>query len=474
MDRAFLHSDASFDYVGAREIKLTLRMLIKVNFPSLPISPLVYISMISWTQMTRTENDLSSRVTLPQTKPGLTSKLLRVAFPVAFIISGVIAYSFLSIEPAKEKKPPEEKKEIRTKVVKLLAQDYQVIVQTNGIVQPHNEVTLSAQVSGQVTHISPAFEAGSYFSAGDVLVRVDSRDYKTALAVAEAQLLGAQAALQLANETYERNTALYARNGVSEAVLKQSYAAKAQAEAQVDMAKAQQEQAARDLERTVIVAPFDGRVRQKNIGLSESVGMGAPLGIIFAVDFAEVRLPISGKKLQFLDLPEFSTDAHVEVQLRNAINKESETIWTAKIVRTEGALDENTLDLFAIARIDDPFGRQSGTPPLRIGQPVVASIAGKMLNGVYSVPRIAVRQLDQVYFVDKVNNTDYTLSSKTLVPVWSDDEHLIVDDASIPDGQLLATTQIVFAPDGAKVEIIPDIPLTATADANSNDTPLAN
>lgn len=427
--------------------------------------------MISSTHMRRTENDPTDRSSSARTKPGLVGKLVRVAMPMALIGAGVTAYLYLSIEPEKEKKPPAEKKEIRTKVVELHPQDYQVIVTTHGLVQPRNEVTLSALVSGLVTHVSPAFEAGAYFSAGDVLMRIDSRDYKTAVAIAEAQLLGAQAALQLATETHERNTQLYARKGVSEAVLKQSYAAQAQAEAQVDMALAQQEQATRDLSRTEIMAPFDGRVRQRNVGLGQSVGTGTPLGVVFTIDFAEVRLPISSKKQPFLDLPELATDAPVAVELRDALNRESETAWSAKIVRTEGALDTDSLELFAIARIDDPFGLRSGTPPLRIGQPVVASIAGEVLQGVYAIPRIAVRQLDQVYLVDK---TSYTISSKTLTPVWEDDENLIVRDASIQAGQLLATTRIVFAPDGAKVEIIPDIPLTAATDAQSTAKSAAN
>jgi len=213
----------------------------------------------------------------------------------------------------------------------------------------------------------------------------------------------------------------------------------------------------------------------KNIGIGQSVSVGAPLGVVFAVDFAEVRLPIAARELKYLDLPEFAADEPVEVTLRDAIDTDNETIWNATIVRTEGALDVNSLELFAIARVDDPFGRVSGAAPLRIGQPVKASIVGKTLDDVVAIPRTAVRQLDQVYFVDKQT---MTLSGKKVTWLWSDAEHLIVRDPNIPDGQWLATTQIVYAPDGAKVERIEDIALTATAENSSVNSaktkPVAN
>ena len=68
-----------------------------------------------------------------------------------------------------------------------------------------------------------------------------------------------------------------------------------------------------------------------------------------------------------------------------------------------------------------------------------------------AVPRNAVRQLDRIYLVDKKS---LTLRAMTVVPLWSDEEHILVRD--LPEGMLLSTTPLVFAPDGAKVEIMLD------------------
>ena len=149
--------------------------------------------------------------------------------------------------------------------------------------------------------------------------------------------------------------------------------------------------------------------------------------------------------------------------MRDAVSEASETVWNAKIVRTEGALDRDSLELFAIARVEDPFGRKSGHPPLRIGQPVAASISGKVLQNVVALPRGAVRQLDQICLVDE---TELTLTTMTIVPLWSDEQYVIVRDPLIEDGAWLSTTRLVHAPDGAKVEIIPDIEPTDTAETS--------
>jgi RND family efflux transporter MFP subunit len=292
-------------------------------------------------------------------------------------------------------------------------------------------------------------------------VELDSQDFQTAVIVAEAQLARAISAYAQ-EETRAKQARLNWEDlgydeEPTELVLRLPQLR--EAKANVDSATAQLEQAKRNLERTKVRAPFDGRVRQRRVGLGQSVGPGTPLGSIFAIEFAEVRLPIAARDMAFLRLPEGPEDSPIDVQLRDALNHDG-TTWTAKIIRTEGTLDENSLDLFAIARVLDPFGRKSDRPPLRIGQPVVASIPGRVLKDVIVVPRMAVRQLDRIILVDP---NELTIKSHRIETIWSDEEHVVVRDPMIADGSLLATTHLIYAPNGSKVEILPD-PNVATKD----------
>lgn len=402
-------------------------------------------------------------------KKGPGALLLRLAIPCAILLAGWFGFVLLSAEAIEEASVPDEKMLLRTRVEKLEVVNYPVVVTTNAVVQPHNRVTLTSEVSGSIVRVSPSFEVGAHFKRGEVLVEIDPRDYETQLAVAEAQRAAARSALDLAKLNEDRKLRLIESNAVSKAEVDVASANREQAEADVDLASTQVLQAELNLKRTKVLASFDGRVQSKQIGLGQMAGANTPLGEVFAIDFAEVRLPISGSQRRYLDLPEFEGDPTIDVTLRDAIVDTDDRIWQAKIVRTEGVLDENSRDLFAIARIDDPFGRDSGGPPLRIGQPVIALIEGRVLENVVALPRGAVRQLNRVVLVD---STEHTLLPLDIEPLWSDAERVVVRAASIPDGMLLATTAMRYTPEGSKVAIIPaaSLPIADSNAAESSDS----
>ena len=68
-------------------------------------------------------------------------------------------------------------------------------------------------------------------------------------------------------------------------------------------ANARLTRASRDLARTELTAPFRGRVRTKDVDVGQFVNRGAVIGVLYAVDWAEVRLPLPDRELRWLDLP---------------------------------------------------------------------------------------------------------------------------------------------------------------------------
>lgn len=388
--------------------------------------------------------------------------ILRAPLPLLLLALGGYGYLKLSVEVEEPAKAEPEARIIKTRVTALRVEDIRTSVRTRGVVRAYNEVSLTPQVPGKIIRILPGFEDGAFFSKGDVLVELDPLDLQTAVIAAQAQVARAKS-----SHAQEQTRAQQARlnwedlgydEQPNELVLRLPQLR--EAEANVDSALAQLEQARRNEERAKVRAPFDGRVRRRTVGLGQSVGPGTPLGTVFAIDRAEVRLPIRAQDMRFLRLPEGPEDPPLPVELRDALNPTG-PVWTGMIIRTEGALDASSLDLFAIAQVLDPFGRKSGDPPLRIGQPVVARIPGRVLEDVIAVPRAAVRQLNRIFIIDP---NDLTLRAHTIESVWSDEERVVVRDPALTDGSLLATTHLIYAPEGSKVEILPD-PLAETTSA---------
>jgi RND family efflux transporter MFP subunit len=375
--------------------------------------------------------------------------LARIAIPLLILAAGFGLWQWLGqkTEPPAPMIRPQQK--LRAEVLELQRSHFPVILRSQGTVRAHHLTTLTPLVGGRITTVHPEFEDGAFFEKDDPLVELDAADYKAALAGARARLARAKAALAQEEARAKQAALNWDEIGYdeppSELVLRVPQLNEARAN--VEAAEAELDQASRDLTRTVIRAPFAGRVKARLTGLGQTVNPGTVLGEIFATDYAEVRLPLTPRQLGFISLPEHDDDPAVPVTLSDALGSESEIKREASITRTEGTLDESSRELFVIARIDDPFGLRSELPPLRIGQPVRAAIEGRVLEDIFVIPRHALRGVGAIHLA-----VEETLERRKIIPLWSDDDVIVVRDQLEP-GQLLVTSRLPYAPEGAPLEI---------------------
>ncbi len=390
--------------------------------------------------------------------------LSRILLPMFILALGFGAWKWLS-KPVEEPKPERQPRQVlETTRLELTRTRFPVILETQGTVRAHHTTMLTAQVSGTVMRVNPQFEDGAFFDEGDVLLELDPADLEALLVSSESRVASAEAAL--AQEEARAKQArlnwedIGYKDDPSPLVLRVPQLK--EANANVTAAKADLDQAQRNLERAKIRAPFAGRVKLRLVGLGQAIGGTTPLGEIFATDFAEVRLPLSASQINFAKLPTREDDAPVNVTLTDALGSAATPhTWRARIVRTEGTLDESSRELFAIARIDDPFGLVSGNPELRIGQPVRAAVEGIVLEDVFVLPRSALRGLNRVYLIDREK---LAIARTPVEPIWNTTDTLVVRDG-LKEGDWLATSRLPYAPDGAPVRIVETPVSTGTTDA---------
>jgi len=310
------------------------------------------------------------------------------------------------------------RKEVETKPMRVLpplvrsqvvaTKDLRVDVKTEGTVAPRTEISLTAEVAGRVMKVSESLAAGGFFAKSDVLIQLDDRDYKVAITQAEVRV--AQAKVLLSREQAEAEIAAREWKELGEGKASPLTLREPQvqeAKASVAAAEAALEKARLDLTRTVIRAPFAGRVRQKHCDVGQFVGRGTVLARIYAVDYAEIRLPLHDSQLQFLDLPlqyrgEKQAKHECRVTLRARFGGQ-ERLWEAAIVRTEGEIDPKSRMVHAIARVDNPYGKDKdpNRPPLAVGMFVSATIHGRIFSDVVEVPREAIRGNSRVLVIDE-------------------------------------------------------------------------
>ncbi len=282
----------------------------------------------------------------------------------------------------------------------------QFSVRTHGSIVPRTESELIPEVDGRVIEMSPQLVSGGFFAKGDLLLRIDSLDYDVALQQARAGIARAQSDLSNARKNHVRQEDLIRRGAISDAQRDDALNRVTIAEATLDESKAILSRARRDRARTKLVAPYDGRVRSERVDIGQFVKRGTAIGVIYAVDFAEVRLPIHDQELAYLDLPlnqaAQSTTALAPVTLTAEFAGRKHQ-WQGEVVRTEGELDPTTRMVHVVARVPNPYVGGDDRAPLAVGLFVDAQIHGDVLDNVTVLPRSALRNDDQVLLVDANN-----------------------------------------------------------------------
>lgn len=376
--------------------------------------------------------------------------LLVFGIPILALIAAVGMMSL------KEKPPEKERVELDplVDVLVLEAMTTNFEVRSQGTVRPRTETILSAEVSGTITSISPKFIAGGVFGASEVLMRIDPTNYRVALDQAEA--LVAQRQIEYDGARKLKSQGYRAESEYASAV------------AALASAKAEEVRARRNLERTYIRLPYEGIVRAKDSDIGQFVNPGTKLGVTFATDYAEVRLPLTDLDLAFVDLPGAaditdSGDALGPGVVLSAVRKGQMTVWPARIVRTEGVVDENSRVTYAVARIDDPYRLHEEGVELPIGTFVTASIEGASVSGLYRAPNAAVRGASQLLVVD----ADNTLHLRNVEVVRADAEFTFFRGAV--DGERIVVSALEAPIEGMRVRTSADSDEPSSKVATVND-----
>ncbi len=380
--------------------------------------------------------------------------LIKVLAPLLVLAGGAYgAWYLVRTRPPVETQPPEVIVPlVRTQTA--IAKSVQFKVQAQGTVVPRTESALVPEVSGRVVDVSSSLADGAFFEEGEVLLRIEPQDFELAVVRTEAEVARASHRLEIEKAEAEVARREWESLGSGEKpsplVLRQPQLAEARAA--LASAQAALKQAERNLERTVLRAPYTGRVRQKNVDVGQYVTVGSAVARLYSVDYAEVRLPIPDDQLAFVRLPFDYRDGSRRPsgpRVRLSAEFAGRTHhWSGRIVRTEGEIDPQSRMIHAVAQVEDPYGRQgpAGRPPLAVGLFVQAEIFGKQARGVFVLPRAALRGPDRLIVVDSENR----LRFREVEVLRSQGEQVIVGQG-LQEGERVLLSPLDTAVEGMRV-----------------------
>ncbi len=340
---------------------------------------------------------------------------LLIALMIA-ITGGLVALVIVNSPPQTDQqedivKPP------AVRVITVKPERLRMDVRSQGRVMAQTEIDLVTGVSGNIIKISPAFVSGGFFKKGDLLVAIDPAEYDLRVAQAQARVMEAQ--YQLTREEAEAEQARDEWQHLGQGDPNPLSLRIPQLNEKKAKLSAEQEELknARLLrQRTDIRAPFDGRVRNKEVGMGQYLSSGVVLGRIYNSDLAEVRLPLSTQELAFVDFPDLPnrTQSTQGTAVKLTANYQGQQhTWLGRIVRSEGVVDQETGMVMVIAQIPDPFGlgakkpelsgTQSSAAILPVGLFVGANIEGRWFDNLIVLPASALLRNNQVAVLDQDN-----------------------------------------------------------------------
>ena len=384
----------------------------------------------------------------------------KVILPLLVLaVAGGIAWWLIVTKPEPPQRPVPPAY-TRIEATRVQPSDYQVKVETQGVIRPRTETLLIPEVSGRVLEVASYFRDGGFFEKDDLLLKIDPLNYETAVVISESNVAQARTALaeeQARGEQALENWKRLGKQGApSDLVLRKPQLA--EMEARLKAAEAELLRARRDLERTEIRAPYAGRVLEQSVDVGQYVAPGTQLAQLYAVDYVEIRLPLTNEELEFVEIPEmFRGNVPDEtarygggprVVLRGELGgrvAERE----GRIVRVEGAIDQRSRQLFVVAQVEDPYRKQEdGSLLLKFGMFVDAVVDGKTLENVFVLPRAAVRAGDEVILVEPGNR----IRRQPVDAIWSDRDHVVVaDGGGLKEGDVVCLTPLAFPANGAMV-----------------------
>jgi len=370
-------------------------------------------------------------------------------------------------------------------------------VHGTGNVRPSQVWQGVAQVSGKIIEMNPALKKGALIKADAILIKIDPSDYQlameqaaTAIEASKAQLadmrvreknskasiLIEEKVLKINQAELERKRKLRHEGSITASefgreqrnVLAQEQSMqslkntinlypteKRRLNAEVKRLEAQLSRAKLNLDRTILIMPFHGRVAETKTEIQQYARQGDVLAVIDGIEKAEIEVQLSMQRMATLiqGMPKININEIGNKNIGDLLGLSAQALlnrgtlkatWPAKVVRISDSLDPQTRTVGVIVEVMHPYaGTQPGVrPPLTKGLFVEVKLQGKARPESLVIPNEALHQ-NNVYVVNKENRLE-----KREVRIGLKNSYYAVIESGLVAGEKVIVSDLVPAIDG--------------------------
>lgn len=323
------------------------------------------------------------------------SKTKLMTLAAMFAASSIIFGGCSDNQPKQAQAP-----KAQVKAMKVIQRDTPLASEYAGQIVGVDEVELQSKVSGNI--VEKFISGGQYVEQGQLLYRIDSRQYQSAVLRAEADLAQAKAVLEQSLASYnndltdlKRDQQLFKEAAIAEQIVvtqeakvRVDEAACAANRAAIHALQAALQSAQEDLADTEIFAPMSGKLGVDDVAIGTFVVAGiTTLVTLGSPDPIYVQFSISESDyLHFMTIQTMQSE-HNPITVTITLSDGKEYPFKGSIVAVDRELANNTGSLIMKASFKNPSGL------LMPGMFARVKLSGEVIPNAILVPQRAVQQL---------------------------------------------------------------------------------
>jgi len=339
---------------------------------------------------------------------------------LVLILATAVSFWLYANKPQTKKIKPQRPVPM-VKTITVQASSETVVFEATGIVIPAQQVELQSEVEGRIIEQNPELVPGGIVGKGEVLVQIDPLDYRLQVSEREAELATAQYELEveegrqiIAREEWRLLEQELIGDQVSKHLalrqphLKNSHALLAAAESRVTVAKLAEK-------RTTIRAPFNGLILKESVEKGQFVGRQTAIATLISTDQFWVQVSVPLSLLDRLKFPDKAGNGGSIAQI--VLDKGyggTVTLREGTLFKLLPDIDPKSRMARLLVEIQDPFNlhghenkdTEGQKGKILLGSYVKVQVDAGVLSDVYVIPRIAMRENDELWMLTDEGQLD--------------------------------------------------------------------